>query len=551
MDKNLEEMANRINYDDLVVKPKAFLGALRNLGYTAYEAIPEFVDNSIDGSARNIRIVVDPNREDPKKPVVSRIITVDDGVGMDNERLHDCMGLGSDGCHESDSELGYYGLGLKTAALAMGRRLTVMTKTDDCDDIHCACMDLDDFVVDGCKVGFYDITNKQSDEYKEFINNVSFGSDEASYHGTIVLVDKIDKVETLYYGFVKQLERELRIIYNQFIYSELVEIFVNDEKLTFFDIIGDKSGLNIDVMESGQFEYGEGQQKAKIRYYTYYIHLEDSQTDRGGERFPNHYGRAQSTCGIYIYRNNRLVGRARDLGIINKPNNYYNGFKCILFLEGMDCDRLFKSTFSKTIKEECKKNMEQGFVDKLKGVIGPLKEDARRRQKNDSDKIPQDQIDADVKNRLERITDNINSNLIIKRDLANSTFGANKKHADSKPQEKKERKKQEHPNPTKRRTEKVIGGFKFENMDINDPLACVDMKNNRPYVVFNTTHPFIRKICSSNNPELQEMFARYFFAEYYAKKQTNYYSDDEERSIIDEYTRQISSGTRKSLDESI
>ena len=59
--------------------------SLRHVGYDNYHAIPDIVDNSIDASAKNIKVVVRTTGGEPE------IIIADDGVGMDAEILDQAM----------------------------------------------------------------------------------------------------------------------------------------------------------------------------------------------------------------------------------------------------------------------------------------------------------------------------------------------------------------------------------------------------------------------------------------------------------------------------
>lgn len=94
--------------------------SLRAVGYTTPAAVADLVDNSIAAAARRVAIRFTPAPE----PLVA---VVDDGEGMDETTLVAAMRFGSrDPRHTSwGIDLGRFGLGLKTASLSQGRRLTV------------------------------------------------------------------------------------------------------------------------------------------------------------------------------------------------------------------------------------------------------------------------------------------------------------------------------------------------------------------------------------------------------------------------------------------
>jgi len=101
--------------------------SLRGVGYSMETAIADIIDNSITANATTIDISCDWNQGDPVASVF------DNGHGMSEATLVEAMrfgGAGSD-APRSESDLGRFGLGLKTASLSQCRRLTVMSKTSE------------------------------------------------------------------------------------------------------------------------------------------------------------------------------------------------------------------------------------------------------------------------------------------------------------------------------------------------------------------------------------------------------------------------------------
>lgn len=99
--------------------------SLRAFGYDLPTALADIVDNSISAKARNIWIdMFWAERE-------SRITIRDDGEGMGEDELRQAMRPGSLSPLESRaaSDLGRFGLGMKTASISQCRCLTVMSKT--------------------------------------------------------------------------------------------------------------------------------------------------------------------------------------------------------------------------------------------------------------------------------------------------------------------------------------------------------------------------------------------------------------------------------------
>jgi hypothetical protein len=102
----------------------ATMEALRGLGYSLAAAIADIIDNSIAAGASNAWLTFHWAGRD------SFIAIVDDGQGMNSTELLAALTLGSRDPRSSraSSDLGRYGLGLKTASFSQGRLLTVASR---------------------------------------------------------------------------------------------------------------------------------------------------------------------------------------------------------------------------------------------------------------------------------------------------------------------------------------------------------------------------------------------------------------------------------------
>lgn len=109
--------------------------SLRDIGYDFSTALADVVDNSITAGATRIDVRV------IFEGAASRVVIVDDGHGMDDGQLEEALRFGSRREY-SDSDLGKFGLGLKTASLSQGRRLTVISRSGR-GPVHGLTLDLD------------------------------------------------------------------------------------------------------------------------------------------------------------------------------------------------------------------------------------------------------------------------------------------------------------------------------------------------------------------------------------------------------------------------
>lgn len=104
--------------------PADLVESLRDFGYTLPTAIADLIDNSLTAGARHISCTIEPTTPVP------HVVVLDDGSGMSDSRLIEAMRMGTVGpiANRKPSDLGRFGLGLKTASLSIGRCLTVISK---------------------------------------------------------------------------------------------------------------------------------------------------------------------------------------------------------------------------------------------------------------------------------------------------------------------------------------------------------------------------------------------------------------------------------------
>lgn len=96
----------------------------RAMGYSLESAVADIIDNSIAANASSVDIQFSPY------DAVPFISILDNGTGMTKEQINDAMRYGSQSSLNvrESTDLGRFGLGLKTASLSQCRCLTVITK---------------------------------------------------------------------------------------------------------------------------------------------------------------------------------------------------------------------------------------------------------------------------------------------------------------------------------------------------------------------------------------------------------------------------------------
>lgn len=122
VDRGAEQLDYECSGIELPPIASILMQSLRSVGYSTSAALADLVDNSISALAKTVHVSVSMR----PTPFVS---IADDGEGMSEETLLSAMRFGSRDPRDprQDSDLGRFGLGLKTASLSQCRKLSVVS----------------------------------------------------------------------------------------------------------------------------------------------------------------------------------------------------------------------------------------------------------------------------------------------------------------------------------------------------------------------------------------------------------------------------------------
>ena len=215
----------KMNYEELKTAnatPAAasMVKTFRAMGYSLETAMADILDNSISAGANNIWI------SRIWKGGQSIITIKDDGIGMNHQELIEAMRPGSQNPLEerSKSDLGRFGLGLKTASFSQCRRLTVYSKKADYKPVYWT-WDLD-YVA---KTNQWELLQWIPDEYINALDDVS--------HGTLVVWSCLDRIinpetseidinsKAKFSSQLDKVKRHISMTFHRFIEEKVVKIF--------------------------------------------------------------------------------------------------------------------------------------------------------------------------------------------------------------------------------------------------------------------------------------------------------------------------------------
>lgn len=273
--------------------------SMRDIGYSLETALADVIDNSLTAGAKNIRLLAQTSGSEP------RLGILDDGKAMDEAMLLSALCLGSanplDERHITD--LGRFGLGLKTASFSQCRRMTVVSRQND--KLAVAFWDLD-------------YVAKTGDWLVQIPDDASQipWADQLGDTGTLVLWEKLDRLSGRDVGdassslIVRRIDEaieHLELVFHRFLSGEQglkkVEMSINGRSLSSFDPFNSKHSKTIREPSDPE-RIRLGNHDIWLQAFTLPHH--SSVTAAEWERYAGRAGYLKNQ-GFYVYRAKRLI----------------------------------------------------------------------------------------------------------------------------------------------------------------------------------------------------------------------------------------------------
>jgi hypothetical protein len=270
--------------------------SLRAVGYTLQAALADLIDNSIAAGAKTVGI-------DFNAVGVQYVAIVDDGHGMDEAALVAAMRFGSRDPREvrSSTDLGRFGLGLKTASLSQSRRFTVASLQGGA--LSVARWDLDECE----RRGTWWLERPAATELPGEVLNTLV----AKGRGTAVVWERLDRLPAAGGDAARVFDRimddaadHLALTFHRFLAGEIVGLFsimLNDRPLPRLDpfLAGHARGQ---TLHAETFDVQGHAVSVSPFVLPFPSRLKQDEIDRAGGRDTLRTGH-----GFYVYRGGRLV----------------------------------------------------------------------------------------------------------------------------------------------------------------------------------------------------------------------------------------------------
>jgi hypothetical protein len=298
-----------MNFEIADPKPGCLIESLRSVGYNLPTAVADIIDNSISAEARNVWIHFQWAGTE------SYISIIDDGFGMSEDDLYEAMRPGSKGPLEKrdPSDLGRFGLGLKTASFSQCRKLTVASRRKG-DPLATRTWDLD-YVI---KHNEWRLLKGAGEEVEKAMATEELES------GTIVFWTKLDRLtqgentsdaaaHNRFNDSIDSVRQHLALTFHRFVEDGSIKIHINGYPIVAWNPFLESHAATYRTPEE-VIPFGE----SKVYFRGFVLPHKDMLTS---EQYAAASGPAGWTAhqGFYVYRSKRLLVPGDWLGL-GRPN---------------------------------------------------------------------------------------------------------------------------------------------------------------------------------------------------------------------------------------
>lgn len=201
---------------EVIPSARRLVKSLRDMGYDFTTAVADLIDNSIEAGATEVIINVEFDGDN------SWVQIADNGRGMNPRILREAMRYGSEREYDG-SDLGKFGLGLKTASMSQCQRLTVASRVRGSNtNVFAYCWDMNHIE----KINRWEILpvsfRSLPRTVKQYLRNSS---------GTVVIWQRLDRILGYKYPYgemakkklatmCRDLEQYLAMVFHRFIMGQ-------------------------------------------------------------------------------------------------------------------------------------------------------------------------------------------------------------------------------------------------------------------------------------------------------------------------------------------
>lgn len=294
--------------------PSALIESLRAFGYSPQTAIADLVDNSISAGANRVEI------DFYWAGFNSSITIADNGAGMSEAQLISAMTPGdrSPLDERAPSDLGRFGLGLKTASFSQCRVLTVTSKTEKQSPVS-RQWDLDEVERSREWRLLKPSSLSQNFDLVERLSSPSWTVVEWTRCDRVVGQQETndDKGQQHFHSVIEKVMKHLSEIFHRFIGGKRLEIRVNGNLVPRWDPYLESNPATQNLGDE-LLTYSRGM----VRVTPFVLPHRSKLTTEEFELAGSDAG-WNDLQGFYVYRQNRLLVRGNWLGLRLTKDEHY------------------------------------------------------------------------------------------------------------------------------------------------------------------------------------------------------------------------------------
>ena len=299
---------------EVVPNAGSMIETFRAIGYNLGTALADIIDNSITAKAKNIWIETKWNGSE------TTIAVKDDGEGMNGNELINAMTPSSQdpSLSRDESDLGRFGLGLKTASFSQCRVLTVVSKKIGYNKTYWT-WDLD--YVKSC--GRWELLRWLPESYSNVLD------DKEQKQGTVVIWSAPDRIvaegtapddlqsKMKFFDQLDIAQKHIAMTFHRFIQDKTVKIYFGESELVPWDpFCQNESSTQMFPVQELYF----GKECAEVRGYVL-PHKSKFSSEDAYKNSEGMFGQPAQQ-GFYVYRGRRLLVAGSWLGLFRKEEHY-------------------------------------------------------------------------------------------------------------------------------------------------------------------------------------------------------------------------------------
>ena len=155
--------------------------------FDVYSAYGEVLDNSVEAEATTVKIKFNTSIDKNRGKNFLHIDSVafgDDGIGMNEERLHHCLQLGYSSRYGSRKGIGRFGVGMTKGAISQCQKIEVYSKEEKSNDWLYTYFDIENIELQGEAIIPQPVVKNLPEQFKDLVG---------SNKGTLVIWSKVDR----------------------------------------------------------------------------------------------------------------------------------------------------------------------------------------------------------------------------------------------------------------------------------------------------------------------------------------------------------------------